>query len=143
MNSDVAAQKAFDRLAKVGFERLTEQERILATVWTFDAEIANRGFAKYYSRPAGDPASFAPTALTRIGAVGPAEIARKANNVLGRKARREIARRGTRSSAPLMTRSGNHSPRSSPNTLSRPKTWMNGWRHTSIRPDRAPNGSCG
>ncbi len=83
MNSDVAAQKAFDRLAKVGFEPLTETEKVLATVWTFAAEVANHGFAKYYSREAGNTAFYAPVALTKIGASGLAEIAAKANAIFG------------------------------------------------------------
>jgi hypothetical protein len=83
MNTDVAAQKAFDRLAKVGFEKLTESEKILATVWTFAAEVANHGFVKYYSREAGDTAFYAPAALTRIGASDLAAIAAKANGVFG------------------------------------------------------------
>lgn len=83
MNTDVAAQKAIDRLAKVGFEQLTEPEKILATVWTFAAEVANRGFVKYFSRPAGDTAFYAPVALRKIGAHGLAEIAAKANAIFG------------------------------------------------------------
>jgi hypothetical protein len=83
MNSDVAAQKAFDRLAKVGFEQLTETEKVLATVWTFAAEVANHGFVKYFSRAAGNTAFHAPAALTAIGAPGLAEIAAKANAVFG------------------------------------------------------------
>jgi len=83
MNTDVEAQKAFDRLAKVGFEQLTESEKILATVWTFAAEVANHGFAKYFSRGAGDTAFYAPAALTKIGASGLAAIAAQANGVFG------------------------------------------------------------
>ncbi len=83
MNTDTAAQKAIDRLARVGFEGLTEPEKTLATVWTFAAEVANRGFVKYFSRPAGDTAFYAPDALRKIGATGLAEIAAKANAVFG------------------------------------------------------------
>jgi hypothetical protein len=99
MNTDIAAQRALDRLAKVGFEKLAGQEKILAAVWTFAAGVANRGFARYFSSPAGDMASYTPTALKTIGAQGMAEIAAKANEVFGaagppqdRKTRRERVR---------------------------------------------------
>jgi len=85
MNTDIAAQNALDRLAKVGFEQLTETEKILAVVWTFAAEVANRGFVKYFSRAAGDTAFHAPAALRKIGASELAEIAAKANDVFGAK----------------------------------------------------------
>ena len=99
MNTDIAAQRALDRLAKVSFEKLAGQEKILAAVWTFAAGVANRGFARYFSSPAGDMAFYAPTALKTIGAQGMAEIAAKANEVFGangpprdRKTRRERVR---------------------------------------------------
>ena len=99
MNTDIAAQRALDRLAKVGFEKLAGQEKILAAIWTFEAGVANHGFARYFSSPAGDMAFYAPTALKTIGAAGMAELAAKANAVFGasgppkdRKTRRELVR---------------------------------------------------
>jgi hypothetical protein len=83
MNTDIAAQKALDRLARVGFELLTEREKILATVWTFESRVVNQGFARYFSSSAGDMASFAPTAFRSVGAPQKAEIAAKANLVFG------------------------------------------------------------
>jgi hypothetical protein len=99
MNSDVAAQKALDRLAKDGFEKLTDTEKVLASIWTFEAEVANRGFARYFSSSAGDMAFFVPTALKTIGAISTAQIAASANEVFGaggppkdRKERRQFVR---------------------------------------------------
>ena len=99
MNTDIAAQRALDRLAEVGFQKLTELDKILAVVWTFEAGVGNRGFAGYFSSSAGDIAFHAPSALRVIGAVGKAEIAVRANNVFGaggpprdRKKRRAIVR---------------------------------------------------
>ena len=99
MNTDIAAQRAFDRLARVGFEKLTDSEKILASVWKFQAEVANGGFVCYYSSLAGDVAFFVPSALITIGSVGMAEIATKANRVFGadgppkdRKDRRALVR---------------------------------------------------
>ena len=97
MNTDVAAQKALDRLAKVGFQLLAEHEKILAVVWTFEAQVINRGFAKYFSSAAGDMAFYAPTAFKAIGAVQKAKIAAQANEIFGaggpprdRRVRREL-----------------------------------------------------
>ena len=97
MNTDIAAQKAFDRLAKVGFELLAEHEKVLAAVWTFEAQVTNRGLAKYFASAAGDMASYAPVAFKKIGALRKAEIAAKANEIFGaggppgdRTARREM-----------------------------------------------------
>lgn len=46
MNTDIAAQKALDQLAKSGFEKLADSDKLLAAIWTFEAEVANRGFAR-------------------------------------------------------------------------------------------------
>jgi hypothetical protein len=83
MNSDVAAQKALDRLAKDGFEKLTDTEKALASIWTFEAEVSNRGFVRYFSSSAGDMAFFVPTALNAVGATSTARIAASANEVFG------------------------------------------------------------
>ena len=83
MNVDLAAQRAFDRMRKTGFDRLSKEDKTLATVWTFDGGVANRGFAGYYSHPDGDMAFYAPTALATIGAAEMAAIATQANEVFG------------------------------------------------------------
>ncbi len=49
MNTDLAAQGAFDRLDRVGFDGLTDAERTVATVWLFDARVANGDLASYFS----------------------------------------------------------------------------------------------
>ncbi len=83
MNTDLAAQRAFDRMRKIGFDQLSDEDKILATIWTFAAAVSNRGFAEYYSRPEGSMAFFAPTALKIIGALDMAKIAAQANEVFG------------------------------------------------------------
>ena len=99
MNIDVAAQKAFDQLARVGFEKLSDSDKILAAVWTFEAGVTNRGFVSYFSSSVGNMAFYVPTALKTIGAIGNAEIAAKANGVFrvasppkDRNARRPLVR---------------------------------------------------
>lgn len=80
---DLAAQHAMDRLKKDGFGRLTESERILATVWQFAAGVANHGFVGYYLSRRGDLAFHAPAALRAIGARELATIADEANAQFG------------------------------------------------------------
>lgn len=83
MNTDIAAQRALDRMAEVGLEGLTESERISAVVWTFAAGVANNGFEGYFSSHRGDLAFVAPNALRRIDATELAQIAEDANAVFG------------------------------------------------------------
>ena len=97
MNTDVAAQQALDRLAKVGFDLLAEREKVLAAVWTFEAQITYRGFRRYFSSAAGDMADYVTAAFKIIGASQKATIAANANEVFGkgdppkdRKARKEL-----------------------------------------------------
>jgi hypothetical protein len=80
---DLAAQRAMDQLAKVGFDRLSEADRILATVWQFAAGVANHGFAGYFGSRRGDLAFHAPAALRAIGAGELAKIAEAANAQFG------------------------------------------------------------
>jgi len=80
---DLAAQHAMDHLKKAGFDRLSESERILATVWQFAAGVANHGFAGYYLSHRGDLAFHAPAALRAIGAKELATIAEEANAQFG------------------------------------------------------------
>jgi len=84
MNADLACQQALDRLASVGFDALTEREKTLATVWKLQAAVENGGFRQYFSSAAGDLAFHGPAALEQIGARHMAELAAKANAVIGR-----------------------------------------------------------
>ena len=81
MNGDIASQHALDRLKKVGFDALTEEEKTLAAVWGIEAEVDNGGFEHFFSSPAGDLAFYAPQALRNLGALDLAELATKANAV--------------------------------------------------------------
>ena len=85
VNADLAAQGAFDRLAEVGFDALTEYEKTLASAWLFVGKVANGGFRSFFSGTAGDMAFYVPTALKTIGAVKMAAIAAKANGAFGAK----------------------------------------------------------
>ncbi|HEY0945143.1 MAG TPA: DMP19 family protein [Opitutaceae bacterium] len=83
MNTDLAAQKALDRLVKVGDGALTSTEKTLATTWLFEAGVSNSGFARYFASSRADLAFNAPAALRAIGALQMAEIAAEANAVFG------------------------------------------------------------
>ena len=99
MNTDLASQRALDRLAKAGFDSLSESEKILAAVWLFEAGVGNEGFIGYFSSGRGDLAFYAPVALRSIGATQLAAIASEANALFGpegaprdRTSRRELVR---------------------------------------------------
>jgi hypothetical protein len=79
MNTDVAAQRAIDRLNRHGFDALSEPEKIVATVWLTEAALGNSGFARYFASKRGDVAFYAPTALKMMGATQLADIAAEAN----------------------------------------------------------------
>ena len=83
MTPDLACQHALDRLARVGFDALTEKEKTLATVWKLEAGVENEGFWHYFSSRAGDLAFHGPAALGHIGARHMAALAAKANAVFG------------------------------------------------------------
>jgi len=83
MNVDLAAQRAMDHLAKAGFDRLSESDRILAAVWQFAAGVSNSGFSGYYASRRADLAFYVPTALQQIGSRDLVAIAREANAQFG------------------------------------------------------------
>jgi hypothetical protein len=81
--ADLAYQRAIDRLATVGFDALSEQERNLVTLWQVEAGVNNGGLVHYYSGASGDLAFYAPEALARVGAPEKAVIVRTANALFG------------------------------------------------------------
>lgn len=83
MNADLVAQHALSRLATVGADALTENEKTVATVWLFAAGVSNSGFVGYFSSTRGDLAYHAPDALAAIGARRLAAIAAEANTIFG------------------------------------------------------------
>lgn len=81
--ADLAYQRALDRLSAVGFDALSDVERVIATLWHVEAQVNNGGLAGYYRGRGGDLAFHAPEALARAGAKKKAEILRAANAVFG------------------------------------------------------------
>lgn len=83
MIADLAMQRALDHLDSVGFERLSDEDKILATVWYFESRVANGGFAHFFKSAEGYLAPHAPAAFRAIGADALADIAQEANAVFG------------------------------------------------------------
>lgn len=82
MNTDLAAQRAIDRLDKSGFDTLSDNEKTLVAVWCTAAGVGNNGFLGYYKGKRGDLAQYAPAAFKKIGAKQMAGIIAEANAVL-------------------------------------------------------------
>jgi hypothetical protein len=83
MNADLAMQRALDRLHKVGFEKLSEQDKTLACVWSFDSKVANGGLEHFFKSADGEMAYYMPKAFRAVGLKPLAEIAEQANAVFG------------------------------------------------------------
>ena len=83
VNTDIAAQLAFDRMDKEGFDALSVHEKTIASAWLFAGKVANEGFRGYFTSAAGDVALYVPTAMRAIGAGGMAALAEQANSVFG------------------------------------------------------------
>ena len=99
MNPDLATQRAIDRFHRDGTAALTEEERVLVTIWYFEAKVANGGFVDFFKSAEGELARYAPDALRAIGAEPLAQLAERANAVFGssgvpaeRDRRRELLR---------------------------------------------------
>ena len=97
MDLDASYDSALERLARVGFDGLSEPDRELATLWGLEADVNNGGFDQYFFNSSGDQAFFAEIALRLIGANKMADIVSKAVAVFGpagvprdRKARQEM-----------------------------------------------------
>ena len=83
MNTDLAAQRALDRLAAGGLMSLDGTDRLILSVWLFEGQVENGGFARFFTGRYGDFAALAPNALREIGADEMAELAEEANGVFG------------------------------------------------------------
>ncbi len=75
------SEKVFHRLGEVGYERLTDAQKVFVCVWSLEGEVNNGGFDQFYFNSSGDWAIETPAALDKIGAVQAAAIVRKANSV--------------------------------------------------------------
>jgi hypothetical protein len=84
MNTEQAFEKSLIPLEQKGFENIREPERVLATIWSIEAEVNNGGFNQFFYNSAGDISFYSAQALTAIGAHKMAAIAQKALDIFGK-----------------------------------------------------------
>jgi hypothetical protein len=77
------SESVWDRESKLGYEKLSQPERVFLCVWDLEAEVNNGGFDQYYFNSAGDHALDTVRALETIGAKRTAELVRTMNNLFG------------------------------------------------------------
>ena len=73
--------KVSDRFNKVGFQSLSDSEKIFWCIWELEGDVNNDGFDGYFYNSAGDYAVEAVDALEKIGARKTADIVRRANGI--------------------------------------------------------------
>jgi hypothetical protein len=83
MNADQLTQTALDLMDRRGFAALNEQQKTLAAIWHFEAQVGNGGFSRFYASLEGEVAPYVPGAFRAIGALEMAEIAERANALFG------------------------------------------------------------
>ncbi|ABV35331.1 hypothetical protein Ssed_0720 [Shewanella sediminis HAW-EB3] len=83
MNSEQAFEKSLLALEEKGFDGIREPERVLATIWSVEAEVNNGGFDQLFYNSAGDVAFYAAKALQSIGAYEMAAISQRALDLFG------------------------------------------------------------
>lgn len=83
MDIEQALEKSLIELEDKGFDSIREPERVLATIWSVEAEVNNGGFDQLFYNSAGDLSFFAAKALNAIGAHKMAAIAQKALDLFG------------------------------------------------------------
>jgi hypothetical protein len=73
----------FDRYTRLGFEKLSAQEKVFQCIWGLEAEVNNGGFDQFYFNSAGNHAADTITSLEMIGANHTANLVRRANALFG------------------------------------------------------------
>jgi hypothetical protein len=77
------SESVWDRESKLGYETLSQPERVFLCVWDLEDEVNNGGFDQYYFNSAGDHALDTVRALETIGAKRTAELVKTMNNLFG------------------------------------------------------------
>jgi hypothetical protein len=83
MDIEQAFEKSLIELEAKGFDSIREPERVLATIWSVEAEVNNGGFDQLFYNSAGDLAFYAAEAFDAIGAHKMAAITQKALDLFG------------------------------------------------------------
>ena len=63
---------------RVDFSAQNQEQRVFSAIWALESQVNSGGFAQFFDSEDSDTASFAPTALTAIGAVTCADIVSRA-----------------------------------------------------------------
>jgi len=66
---------------RVEFAHQSNEQKVFSAVWALESQVNNGGFIQYFLSSDGDTASFAPSALQRIGAISCAAIVEQALTV--------------------------------------------------------------
>jgi hypothetical protein len=69
--------------SEVGYDNLSQPEKVFVCVWGLEGDVYNGGFEQYYVNPVGDNAREAVDALKAIGARTAEQVVRKANSLFG------------------------------------------------------------
>jgi hypothetical protein len=75
------SEKVFARSEKVGFDGLTDPERVFYCVWILEGQVNNGGFDQFFFNSSGNYSTETVDALEKIGAAKTAGIVRRANSV--------------------------------------------------------------
>jgi hypothetical protein len=67
---------------RVEFADQSEEQKIFSAIWALESQVNNGGFEQYFASWDGETATFAPTALQRIGANQCAHIVERALRVV-------------------------------------------------------------
>lgn len=68
---------------RIDFDQKNEAQKVFSAIWALESQVNNGGFLQDFESGDGDTASFAPTALTRIGATACARIVQSALDLVG------------------------------------------------------------
>jgi hypothetical protein len=77
------SDSVYARYGKVGYEKLTEAEKVFVCIWGLEGEVNNGGFEQYYFNTSGDHALDAVKSLQAIGANHTATLVSRANGLFG------------------------------------------------------------
>lgn len=78
------SDQVFDRYSKLGYDKLTQPEKVFICVWGLDGEVNNGGFDQYYFNSSGDHALDVVASLKAIDARRTANLLRQANALFGK-----------------------------------------------------------
>jgi len=73
-----AFSRIWRRHEKLGFENLTEPEKVIFCTWQFVCEVNNGGFHQYFSNPSGEFAAENVAALEKVEMIHAASLLRRA-----------------------------------------------------------------